>query len=77
MTCCHAVIRNYYRDVAYIIIQNVMKMNRKDGKILVLFAVVILIGAAFSGCIGGPKFEEVKGFSMDAIGDISSERTKV
>jgi len=75
MTCCHAVIRNYYRDVAYIIIQNVMKMNRKDGKILVLFAVVILIGAAFSGCIGGPKFEEVKGFSMDAIGDISSERT--
>ena len=52
-----------------------MKMNRKEGKILVLFVITVLIGTAFSGCIGGPKFEEVKGFSMDAIGKISSERS--
>ncbi|MEA2054378.1 MAG: C25 family cysteine peptidase [Candidatus Thermoplasmatota archaeon] len=49
-------------------------MDKKETKILVLFAIAVLIGAAFSGCIGGPKFEEVKGFSMDDIGKISAER---
>jgi len=49
-------------------------MDKKDAKILAFLVIIALIGAALSGCIGGPKFEEVKGFDMDTIEKISSER---
>ena len=49
-------------------------MDKKDVKILAFLVIVSLVGAAFSGCIGGPKFEEVRGFDMGTIKKISSER---
>ncbi len=49
-------------------------MDKKDMKTLTFLVIVTLIGAALSGCLDSPKFEEVKGFDMDTIEKISVER---
>ncbi|MFO8133409.1 MAG: hypothetical protein R6U10_05715, partial [Thermoplasmatota archaeon] len=51
-------------------------MNRKEMKVLVVFAITIMIGAAFSGCVDNAGVKEVKGFDMDDIGNIDVERNQ-
>ncbi|MDD5779024.1 MAG: C25 family cysteine peptidase [Candidatus Thermoplasmatota archaeon] len=50
-------------------------MHRKEIRIAVFFVIAIMVGAVFSGCMNGPKFQEVRGFDMEDIRDIKSERT--
>lgn len=51
-----------------------MPMNPKETKILVVFAIAIMIGATFSGCMENAGVKEVKGFDMGDIEDIDVER---
>ena len=55
-------------------VSNVMPMNRKQMKVMVVFAITIMLGATFSGCMDNAGVKEVKGFDMDDIENIDVER---
>jgi len=49
-------------------------MHTKQLKISVFFVIIILVSTAFSGCMDDDNIKEVKGFDMNDIGEIESER---
>lgn len=49
-------------------------MHAKQLKISVFFVITILVSTVFSGCVDDANFKEVRGFDMNDIGEIESER---